>query len=212
MVTKKKYPRTPHLPFSLSSTSDDVHEKDFKFLKPGSIAVVTEKMDGENSTLYRDGLHARSTSSTNHESRSYLTALHVGIKHQIPENCRLIVENVYAAHSLHYDNLEAFQYGIGVVEEIDGISRFLDWDSTEKIFNDLGIPTVPVLYVGKVDLKTLEEIFSAQDHSKAEGIVVRSFNSFNEDEFSVNVGKAVRDGHVQTDDSWTRNWKKNSLA
>lgn len=34
--------------------------------------VITEKMDGENTTLYRDGLHARSLDSRHHPSRNWV--------------------------------------------------------------------------------------------------------------------------------------------
>jgi hypothetical protein len=62
-----KYPRTFHLPFSLAVSSDD------KLLQSldsfvGNRVIVTEKMDGENTSLYSDGTtHARSI------DRSHLT-------------------------------------------------------------------------------------------------------------------------------------------
>ncbi|MGC5412734.1 RNA ligase family protein, partial [Streptomyces sp. DT225] len=56
------YPRTPHLPWSPGATSDDVRMTDLAALA-GTEVVVTEKLDGENTTLYADGLHARSLDS-----------------------------------------------------------------------------------------------------------------------------------------------------
>lgn len=53
------YPRTAHLPWSPGATSDDVRIADLSGLT-GREVVVTEKLDGENTTLYADGLHARS--------------------------------------------------------------------------------------------------------------------------------------------------------
>ena len=52
------YPRTPHLPWSPGATPDDVRAGDPGALR-GREVVVTEKLDGENTTLYRDGMHAR---------------------------------------------------------------------------------------------------------------------------------------------------------
>ena len=52
-----KYPRTPHLPWSLGATNDDVKQRDLSHFV-GKQVVVTEKMDGENTTLYNDYIHA----------------------------------------------------------------------------------------------------------------------------------------------------------
>ena len=58
-----KYPRTFHLPWSPGVASDDkVIESLDAFV--GREVVVTEKMDGENSSLYSNGhIHARSMDS-----------------------------------------------------------------------------------------------------------------------------------------------------
>ena len=55
----KKYPRTFHLPFSKGSTSDDKFLKDYSNFENKDI-IVTLKMDGENTTMYNDHIHARS--------------------------------------------------------------------------------------------------------------------------------------------------------
>ena len=52
-----KYPKTRHFHFS-NTSSDDVILGDYSGFK-GEEVVVTEKMDGENTTIYRDGMHAR---------------------------------------------------------------------------------------------------------------------------------------------------------
>jgi hypothetical protein len=64
-----RYPRTPHLPWSPGATPDDVRAGDLSGLL-GREVVVTEKPDGENTTLYADGVHARSLDSAHHPSRS----------------------------------------------------------------------------------------------------------------------------------------------
>ena len=45
-----------------------------------------------------------------------------------------------------------------------------------------------------------------------EGIVVRNASLFHNDDFSNNVMKWVRKGHVTTDVHWTRNWRKAKLT
>ena len=70
-----KFPRTFHMPFSPGATSDD------KILKSldhfiGLEVVVTEKVDGENTTFTRTRTHARSVDSANHWSRAPMKRLH----------------------------------------------------------------------------------------------------------------------------------------
>ncbi|WP_291307636.1 MULTISPECIES: RNA ligase family protein [unclassified Devosia] len=55
----KKYGRTCHLPTSPGATSDDKVMLGLDGLMAGDL-VVTEKMDGENTTIHRGGSHARS--------------------------------------------------------------------------------------------------------------------------------------------------------
>lgn len=78
------YPRTPHLPWSPGASSDDVRVGDLSGLA-GREVVVTEKLDGENTTLYADGLHARSLDSAHHPSRAWVKALQGRIGPAIPQ-------------------------------------------------------------------------------------------------------------------------------
>lgn len=101
------YPRTPHLPWSPGATADDVRTTDLSGLA-GREVVVTEKLDGENTTLYRDGLHARSLDSAHHPSRAWVKSLHGSVASAIPEGWRVCGENMYARHSLGYDDLDSW--------------------------------------------------------------------------------------------------------
>lgn len=220
MSIRAKYPRTPHLPFSQSKTSDDISGNDWTFLESKIPVVVTEKMDGECTTLYTDGFHARSLDSRTHPSRSWIAGLHGTISYKIPSHRRIIVESVYAHHSIFYDDLPTYAFGIGVVDllddlgqpSIDGQPIFLDWDSTLEVFTELGITPAPVLYQGVTTMKDLEKLFRKLDWTRQEGIVARSAGSFLEEDFSRNVGKAVRVGHVQSSEHWSRTWVPNKLA
>lgn len=94
-VMKIKYPRTMHLPFSAGVSSDDrVIETLDSF--EGKEVVVTIKMDGENSTLYRNHYHARSLDSSHHDSRTWIKQFHGRIAHLIPDNWRVCGENLFA--------------------------------------------------------------------------------------------------------------------
>ena len=80
-----KYPRTPHLPWSDSKTSDD-KTLDSTECFNNQLVVCTEKLDGECTTMYRDYIHARSIYSDRHESRTWVKKMHSNIRHLIPEN------------------------------------------------------------------------------------------------------------------------------
>ncbi len=100
MNARVKYPRTPHLPGSPGRTADDrVWTSTAPFA--GREVVVTEKMDGENTTIHRDGFHARTTNTGNrHPSRHIIGSVFRDVGHRIPEGDRLCGENLYARHSL----------------------------------------------------------------------------------------------------------------
>lgn len=99
MENRFKYPRTPHLPWSPGFTADDLRNKTTA-LFDGKEVVVTEKMDGENTTMYRDYIHARSVDGRSHPSRAWVKQLHGRICFDIPEGWRFCGENMYAQHSI----------------------------------------------------------------------------------------------------------------
>ena len=214
-----KYPRTPHLPFSSSKTADDISGEDWSFFSDKLEVIVTEKMDGECTTFYGNRFHARSMDSQFHPSRGWVAGLWGGISWMIPEWRRVVLENVYAEHSIRYDALETFAFGICVIDLLDesgsgslnGVPTVLGWDETVEIFEEYGITPVPVLHRGLANLEELRGIYGALDFNNQEGIVVRTAGRFLEEDFGKNVGKAVRPGHVQTDEHWMRTWKPNSM-
>lgn len=75
MVSSIKYPRTPHLPWSPGASSDDVLLIDSQMFS-GKQIVISEKMDGENTTLYTDHLHARSLDSRHHPAKTWVKQWH----------------------------------------------------------------------------------------------------------------------------------------
>ncbi|MFD7278751.1 RNA ligase family protein [Streptomyces sp. NPDC059862] len=190
------YPRTRHLPWSPGATADDLRVTDLSGLR-GREVVVTEKLDGENTTLYADGLHARSLDSAHHPSRTWVKALQARIGHAIPEGWRVCGENMYARHSIAYDDLESWFYGFSVW---DGNGRCLDWDRTVHFLRGLGIPVPRVLWRGVFDERALRAL--RLDLGRQEGYVVRAVDGFGAEEFAERVAKWVRAGHVRTDTHW----------
>nr|WSX53354.1 AAA family ATPase [Streptomyces sp. NBC_00974] len=189
------YPRTPHLPWSPGATSDDVRTTGVEGLA-GREVVVTEKLDGENTTFYTDGLHARSLDSGHHPSRAWVKGLQSRIGAGIPAGWRVCGENVYARHSLAYEELDSWFYGFSVW---DG-DRCLDWDRTVRFLHGLGVPGPRVLWRGVFDERALRRL--RVDTARQEGYVVRTVAGFERADFGRCVAKWVRGRHVQTDTHW----------
>ena len=210
-----KAPRTYHLPWSPGKTEDDKTLLDLSCLESQHI-VVTIKMEGENTSLYRQGLHARSLEYTSRKDRERIKALHAEIAHDIPEGWRVCGENVWAVHSIEYKDLESFFYVFGVWNEHN---ICLSWNETEEWAQLLGLKTVPVLYKGawKPDLHNLlvknhiENGTLRFEDNEMEGYVVRVAGEFPYSVFRTHVAKYVREGHVKTQAHWTRSIRPNNL-
>lgn len=194
-----KYPRTYHLPWSPGATNDDKILSSLKGLENEEV-VVTAKMDGENTTLYRDYLHARSTDYEPHPSRTWLKSYHSQFAHEIPENWRICGENLFAQHSIIYQNLSNFFQVFSIWNDRNVC---LSWDETVEWIELLGLQSVPVLYRGPWDERLLLDLkLESLDNDPLEGYVVRVARSLSYREFRSCVGKMVRANHVQTDQHW----------
>lgn len=200
---KVKYPRTWHLPWSPGATKDDCVHKDLSpFEKLSCEIVATEKMDGENTTLARDYLHARSTEYHQHESRDWVKALHGRIAHEIPKGWRICGENLYAKHSIKYENLSSYFQVFSIWNEKNSA---LSWDETTEWVQLLELQLVPVIYRGPWNEKKLHELhLDGKTENLSEGYVVRPADGFHLREFRRVVGKYVRANHVQTGSHWIR--------
>lgn len=190
-----KYPRTPHLPWSLGITSDDKIIKSLdNFI--GKRVVITEKMDGENYSIYRNGCHARSLESANRTYRDWINAFQANIGYKIPNGMRLCGEYLYAKHSIKYDNLKSYFLCFSMWDNNICIS----WDNTVYIANEFGVEMVPVIYDGIFDESLIKDI--SLDINVSEGYVVRLAESFSMDLFKLSVAKYVRENHVVNDSHW----------
>lgn len=193
-----KQPRTHHVPWSPGVHADDrVIDSMDRF--QGRRVIVTRKMDGENTSLYADHIHARSLDGRDHPSRHWVKNFWSGIRQDIPSGWRICGENLYAEHSIAYRDLASYFQGFAVWNERNVC---LDWDSTQEWFALLGICSVPVLYDGLYDERLIRGLWSDRDWGKHEGYVMRLAEAFEFGEFRRSVGKFVRRGHVQTTKHW----------
>lgn len=192
LMTRYKYPRTPHLSWSPGFSGDDIILADNIF--SGNEVVITEKMDGENTSIYCDYIHARSINSGKHPSRDWVNSLWGSIKKDIPEGYRICGENLYAKHSIKYVDLESYFY----VFSIWNGDNCLSWKDTVEYCSLLNLSHVPILYEGIFS----EDILPTLDFNKQEGYVIRLKEGFSLMDFGTSVAKYVRKNHVQTDEHW----------
>lgn len=223
MSKRWKYPRTNHFPMSPGADkSDKVMENTDAFGSPRppcktnekKDVVVTLKMDGENTTLYHDYWHARSMSQNQHLSRNWIAAFHAQIQHLIPPEIRICGENLYARHSIHYKNLNAYFQVFGIWEG----ERCWAWEDVKQFCLDLKVETVPVVSEGKWQGETAmywmfdSYLGSGYEGDEVEGLVVRIADEIPLDKWPTSVGKFVRKNHITTDQHWmTKPVVKNSL-
>jgi hypothetical protein len=199
-----KYPRTFHLPWSLGATSDDktlTMDETISMFKNVNV-VITEKLDGENTTIYSDGfVHARSIDSKHHPSRDYIKSKADYIASFLPKGWRLFIENCYATHSLLYQLPDYIILFGGADED----NNALEWDTLVDLSQDIGLTLAPVLYEGifTMDIKRMLEKDNTSKYGRErEGYIIRRREAFKMSEFNSNVAKFVRENHVQTDEHW----------
>ena len=191
-----KYPRTTHVPWSPGMNEDDRILRDMNNFK-GKEVVVTIKLDGENTSIYSDYIHARSLDGRNHPSRNWVKNFWSGISQDIPERWRVCGENLYAKHSISYDDLESYFYGFSIWNDKN---ICLSWDETLEWFKLLGIAPVPEVYRGMYDEKAIKAIDMPWE--TCEGYVIRTVDAFPFIDFKKNVAKCVRKGHITTTKHW----------
>lgn len=196
MNNKFKYPRTFHLPWSEGCNSDDKKLSSVDHFY-GKEIIMTEKRDGENSNLMRECIYARSLDSVNHPSRHQLKRLWGAIRFDIPEDWRICGENLYAKHSLHYNDLKSYFEVFSIWNENN---ICLSFDETLEWCHLLGLVHVPILWRGIFDEDFLKNYKINTENQ--EGYVIRLSDSFKYEDFNISVAKWVRKGHVNTKSHW----------
>lgn len=186
------------MPWSEGANSDDTRLSSMDHFK-GQRVIVTEKMDGENTTMYGDHIHARSIDSKHHESQAWIKNFWSTIKNDIPSGWRICGENLYAKHSIHYTELPSYFLGFSIWNE-QNIA--LDWLSTLAWFSELGIYFVPVLYWNFFDEGLIKNLWTSPLNDNMEGYVIRDAGEIAYDDFHNKVCKFVRKNHVTTDEHW----------
>lgn len=118
----------------------------------------------------------------------------------IPEGMRICGENLYAKHSIHYENLSSYFLVFGIY--INDVC--LSWKETVEWCQLLELQHVPVLFEGMFGEELVKNCFTgiSKFQGEQEGYVVRISEQFAFTDFSTSVAKFVRKNHVQTDEHW----------
>tara|TARA_B100000745_G_C20123493_1_gene384732 strand:+ start:261 stop:896 length:636 start_codon:yes stop_codon:yes gene_type:complete len=198
MTKLVKYPSTYHLPWSRSVTENDKVLTSLEHFV-GRRVVVTEKMDGESCSMYTDAIHARSLDSRHHPSRDWIKAFWGAKRNLIPEGWRLCGENLYAEHSIRYDQLPSYFMLFSIWDE-NNVAQ--SWDATVEWCELLEMKHVPILFDGQWDENIVKGLWDKSKQNISEGYVVRLAEPFHFDNFKTSIAKFVRRGHVQTDEHW----------
>lgn len=216
-----KYPRTYHGFNSPGTTSDDRISKNVNMVLSGEI-IQTEKLDGSNTSFNKYGVYGRSRIAPSKNSwDSWLMPYWEMFKNDLGD-LEICGENMYGVHSIKYSNLDSHFYIFGIRDmERD---MWLSWEEVEFYANMLDFPTVPVLFRSTKNWSCTEEDMCKQIlnfmstpsalsdnyywETPKEGIVTRIAGEFPNDMFYNSIFKYVRKNHVQTDEHWQKNWKR----
>lgn len=211
METPHKYPSTGHWPWSETVHRDDTYHPDpERFV--GVETVITEKLDGGNTCLFKGEVYARSTLSPSRDGwMAMVRKLHAWKTVELP--MEFYGEDIYGIHSITYDPVpEDCTYYLFAARHNDW---FASWDTVQNWARDyLDVPTVPVRFRGVFESVDQITQWFRENRPKgsvigpeAEGFVIRVAQQFHADDFRSNVAKYVRPKHVQTDEHWRKNWQ-----
>ena len=206
-----KYPRTPYWPWSPSiAEGDKTHGNPGRFV--GEEVIITEKLDGGNTMLHNGNVYARSVAAPSTAKWMAMVKKHHAWKVFEPD-VWLYGEDIYGVHSIEYDPVsERDTFQAFALRRADG--SFASYDELQGYAMKKDIFTVPVLFRGRFKSVSHMRAYMTSLHShpsvlggEREGAVLRLARGFSTEEFPDCVCKSVREGHVQTDEHWTRNWK-----
>jgi hypothetical protein len=166
----------------------------------GRRVIATEKMDGQNFTFTPETCHSRSVDGRSHPSQGRAKAIWASVCGDIPPAWRVVGENMYAKHSIFYNDLPSFFMAFSVWNDKN---MCLSWDDTIEWLDLLGLTPVPVLYDGIWDEKAIQNLYDYKtDYDTVEGYVVRLADEFSYFEYQTKLAKFVRRNHVGAAQHW----------
>jgi len=215
--------KTFHVPWSEGTDSTD--RKNWEYwsdIQKIKDLVFTSKLDGEGSCLNEYGVFARSHAAPSDKPWSaYLRQKHSLMVHDLrKDQVEIFGESLFATHSVMYPMLDEHFY-VFAVRHLD---QWLSWEEVEWWASVFDMRTVPVISHRPVSDFTEDSLkqYVLHEMSKPntfgsydifddkpctmEGIVFRDVNGYHVDDFVRHLFKAVRKGHVKTDEHWEKHW------
>lgn len=110
---------------------------------------------------------------------------------------------------------ESLLYGIDCMEVFKDAFKILSKEDFDPKKKYEGALAEFVTKVNKMDLEariSLDGMKELYKYKTKEGLIARVTREFTDEEFALNLRKYVRKGHVQTDEHWIKNWKRQKLA
>jgi hypothetical protein len=211
-MDSRKYSRTYHFPFSQGATNDDRIQSDWKGILANEM-VVTEKLDGENTCVKNLGVFARSHAApTINPWAKNMQPIWERLKNELGD-LEIFGENLYGIHSIEYENLPDYFFVFAIRQG----DYWLAWNEVVEYCVLFDLRVVPVLAIQTFEEQTIlpfiqtEIVKGSAFGGECEGYIFRNQDKFHVDNFPANVLKYVRKNHVQTDEHWTKNWKRARL-
>lgn len=197
---RNKFPKIAHLPWSQTISVDDIIQTGLQHLRSCKEILVTEKMDGEKTDCYWNGIHTRSLDGEDHPSRHIIKQIQAEKLYNMPKNMKICGENIYAKRSIFYDKLPSYFLVFAIF--LDDIC--LSWDATMALCNSYRLDTVPVLYRGPYDEDLIKSCWTgiSKFGPEQEGYVIRNVDGFFIDEFNQNILKYIRPNHIKANKPW----------
>jgi len=212
-----KYSSTPHWPHSLTVHRDDTYHRNAEFFV-GKEVVITEKLDGGNTSLHNGEVYARSTVGVSHAGWMGMVRKHHAWKTTGMTRYMIYGEDIAALHSLPYSVPEDQTYHVFAVRDLH-TDTWLAWDDVQIVAQQYNLSVVPLLFRGVFqNLNEIQKWFTTNLKLPSafgvekEGFVMRTADGFLAEDFANNVCKFVRARHVTTDQHWTKNWQWNDLT
>lgn len=194
-----KYPRTPHMPLSPGKGGDDLLLADLGHFRDKQV-VLTKKMDGENTTMTRQSIYARSLDSRHHGSRSWVKGLWAKIRNDIPEGWRICGENVYAIHSIPYEDLASYFLVFAIYDNFNQAATWFDLCTYCSLMDLAPVPEVSrPFWFDEAEVYRQAQAVVAQGD---EGVVLRLLGGYHFVSHFWSTAKYVRPGHVTTGEHW----------
>lgn len=188
----RKYPQTPHLPWSNGIEADDIVLPDTSIFVNEAV-IITEKLDGEHITIEKDRCYLQYRELS--PIYDYQLLLDIKeIQKKLPDDYILHGEYLRFQHEINYQKLHSYL----IIYFVEFHERMLDWNLSKKLLDDFGVYSIDILYRGNYDSYFVMDLTDYCDNTKTmEGYVIRLDKEFGIGEFNRNVAKYVRKGFRQ---------------